>query len=329
VLGQDLQRLAVLVDNAAANASDLLAPTIGGCASAPEGWNLGSAGGVMEAALSSLRDCVRALALPFLAGGLALALAGLAAAKEGARARLVSELPLQAPAGRTIQVEWTVHEHGGSQPFGALGMFVRLLSKTGAPATESVGTSTVPGLNMAAITVPAGGIGGIRVGLHGAACDSSGCRPAPVIFPLDNSPFASSGGAVCDVAALAADLRSFVRAYNSGDLRTLDRLFSKDNFVWYSSGGPGVRRLPDAENRATLLSYFRQRHRAGDLLSGLMFRFNGYEAQRELGHFELRAQRRAADFRSGRWFDVHGKGALDCSKRDVTIAVLSVGGPAA
>jgi hypothetical protein len=267
-----------------------------------------------------------------LGGAAALGLTGLAAAKEGARARLASALPLQAPAGATIRIEWTVSvpdDHGGRQPFVADGMFVRLLSKTGARATESVATSVAPNRNVATIAVPAGGIGGIRVGLAGTACDAKGCRPAPATFPLENSPFRTSGGAVCDVAALDWSLREFVRAYNSGDLAALDRLFSKDRFGWYSSSGAGVRRLDQAEARETLLSYFGQRHRHGDQFSGVTFRFNGYEPQRELGHFELRARRRAAGFRSGRWFEVSGKGALDCSKPEVTIAVMSIGGPSA
>jgi hypothetical protein len=75
------------------------------------------------------------------------------------------------------------------------------------------------------------------------------------------------------------------------------------------------------------MSYFRERHERRDSLSGVSFRFNGYEPQRELGQFELRALRRAADFRNGRRFEVSGKGALDCSRRQVTIAVLSLGGP--
>jgi hypothetical protein len=272
------------------------------------------------------------VAVLLLGGAASLGLAGLAAAKEGARARLASALPLRAPAGATIRVEWTVSvpdDHGGRQPFVADGMFVRLLSRTGARATESVATSIAPNRNVATIAVPAGGIGGIRVGMAGTACDAKGCRPAPGTFPLENSPFVAPGGAVCDVAALAGSLRAFVRAYNSGDLAALDRLFSKARFGWYSSAGTGIRRLGRAEARQTLMSYFRRRHELGDMFSGVTFRFNGYEPQRELGHFELRARRRAAGYRGGRWFEVRGKGALDCSKPRVTIAVMSIGGPSA
>jgi hypothetical protein len=89
-----------------------------------------------------------------------------------------------------------------------------------------------------------------------------------------------------------------------------------------------VRALPEAKNRATLGAYFRSRHRRHDRLGLLWFRFNGHETERELGHFELRGRRRADDFRGGDWFRLAGKGALDCSKPRVTIAALSLGGPA-
>jgi hypothetical protein len=122
-----------------------------------------------------------ALAVLVLGGAAALGLTGLAAAKEGAQARLASALPLQAPAGAKIRVEWTVRvpdDHGGWQPFIADGMFVRLLSRTDARATESIATAIAPNRNVATIAVPAGGIGGIRVGAAGTACDARGCRPA-------------------------------------------------------------------------------------------------------------------------------------------------------
>ena len=213
--------------------------------------------------------------LVLLAAG-ALALAGIASGKGGARARLVTPLPLNAPPGTTIRVGWTVHVpngRGGWQPFGASGMFLRLLSKTGAASTVGV-------------------VGG------------SGQYPA-----------------------LAGTLRAFVRAYDDGDIAALDRLFSRQRFAWYSSGGPGRRLRDQATDRGTLLAYFRGRHRRGDRLARLSFRLNSSGPQLSLGDFELDLQRRAADFRGGRWFAVTGKGALDCSKRPVTIGALSIGAP--
>jgi hypothetical protein len=196
-----------------------------------------------------------------------------------------------------------------------MGMFVRVLSRTGAAATTGFAPQS-SGRYSARVKVPQGGIGGVRMGLRGTT---------DIFFPLDNDPFRSPGGVRCDVAALRATLVAFVGAYNRGDLRRLDRLFSRTGFVWYSAGAPGERLRAEATRRRTLISYFRERHRYGDRLALLTYRFNGYDRGRDLGHFELSARRRADDFDGGRWFEIVGKGALDCSKPPVTIAVLSLG----
>ena len=264
--------------------------------------------------------------------GLALAAVALAAlfaaasapTKDKARAHLASAIPLRAAPGSTIRIAWSVDvpdEKGGRRPFYAGGMFVRLLSRTGARSTYGFareGSHPVSPYTTD-VKVPAGGIGGIRVGLRGTT---------DIYFPLENNPFASRAGVPCDAGAVNATLRAFVRAYNRGLVARLDQLVSRRNFYWYSSGGPGVRNLPEAKNRATLVAYFRRRHVRHDRLGLISFRFNGHESQRELGHFELGGRRRADDFRGGRWFRLSAKGALACSSAPVRIAALSLGGPA-
>lgn len=250
----------------------------------------------------------------------ALALAPGAATKEGARARLTTVVPLGAAPGAVIRVGWTVSVpdgKGGRTPFSAVNMFVRLLSRTGAAAT--MGFSPQQGLTgryAARVRVPPGGIGGVRMGLRGTT---------DVEFPLENDPFRSRGGLRCDVATTRAILQAFVRAYNTGDLRRLDRLFSRTHFVWYSAGAPDARLGSAASNRRTLVAYFRERHRRGDRLALRSSRFNGYDRARDLGHFELRAERRADDFRDGSWFAVTAKGAYDCSGPRVAFVALSLG----
>jgi hypothetical protein len=253
----------------------------------------------------------------------ALGAVALATAKEGARARLTTALPLHAAPATTIRVRWRVDVPDGTdgrRPFNAIGMFVQLLGRTGASSTIGFASATAhtDGRYAAEVTVPGGGIGGVRLGLRGTT---------DIFFPLENDPFTSPGGVRCDVTALRATLAAFVGAYNRGDLPRLDRLFSRDHFHWYSSGGPGIRLLPEARNRETLIPYFRQRHGRGDRLRLLTYRFNGYERERDVGHFELIGRRRADDSGSAGWFRMSGKGALDCSKPPVTIAVMSVGGP--
>lgn len=252
----------------------------------------------------------------------ALAVTALAPAKEGARATLTTRVPLAAAPGTTIRVGWIVNvpdRHGVARPFNAIGMFIRLLSRTSVPATTGFASATghPDGRYVATVEVPQGGIGGIRLGLRGTT---------DAFFPLTNDPFASAA-ARCDVATSRVTLAAFVTAYNRGELKRLDRLFSRERFAWYSSPEPGARLREAAEKRETLARYFRQRHLREDRLKLLVLRFNGYDSRRELGHFELKGQRRAADFRGGRWFDLGGKGALDCSKAPVTIAVMSLGGP--
>lgn len=266
---------------------------------------------------------MRLALLVVLVGVGVLAVVAVAPTKEGARARLTTTLPLDAAPGTTIDVGWTVdvpRDDGGRSPFNAIGMFVRLLSRTGAPAALGFASATAhaDGRYTANVSVPAGGIGGVQAGLRGST---------DIFFPVDNDPFLSPGGVRCDVAALQEALAEFVRAFNDGDLDRLDRVFSRERFVWYSSTKPGTRLLPRAENRETLIAYFRRRHGRADRLSRVTYRFNGYERQRDVGHFELSGRRRADDFRGGRWFRMGGKGALDCAKPPVTIAVMSLGGP--
>jgi hypothetical protein len=264
--------------------------------------------------------------LVLLIGALAIAaLAGASsgATKEGAQAHLASAIPLNAKGGSTIRVAWSVDvpdQSGARRPFNAIGMFVRLLSRTGAPATTGFasGGAHPDGRYAADVAVPPGGIGGVRAGLRGTT---------DVLFPVANDPFLSRGGARCDAVALRTTLTAFVRAFNAGDTRRLDELFSRANFVWYSSGVPGARWLRGDSDRDSLAPYFRVRHRRHDGLRLLTHRFNGYEAARQLGHFELTAERRADDFRNGEVFRLTGKGALDCASPSVAVAVLSLGGP--
>lgn len=251
---------------------------------------------------------------------IALVAAVSASTKEGARSDLTTRLPVGAAPGTLVRVGWIVSapdEQGNMRPFGATGMFVRLLSRSGAPASTGFARQSA-GRYSAELKVPIGGIGGVRTGLRGTT---------DIFFPVVNDPFRSRRGLRCDVATTRAILSAFVGAYNSGDLRRLDRLFSRTRFRWYSANAPGARVRAAAFDRKTLVAYFRRRHSRGDRLHLLDSRFNGYSRGTELAHFDWRARRRADDFRGGRWFELTAKGALDCSKPPVAFVVLSLGGP--
>jgi hypothetical protein len=196
-------------------------------------------------------------------------------------------------------------------------MFVRLLSRTSAPPTTGVDDGR--GSFETTLEVPEGGIGGVRVGLRGTSCDASGCQPSDLGIPLVNDPFTSPTGVRCDVAAVRGKLSAFVRAYNRGEFRQLDSLFSRESFKWYSWGGSA------RSDRSALIPNFQRRYERGDRLRSVTFRFNGYERERDLGHFELQGQRRADDLAGGKWFGMPGKGALDCSRTPVTFALMLLG----
>jgi hypothetical protein len=123
-------------------------------------------------------------ALP-LALAVAVLIVPAASAKQGAQARLLAPLPAHPFAGSLISVRWSVDvpgTHGARVPFGAIGMFVRLLGRDGA-LTNATAQQYEPPYHVL-IRVPAGGIRSIRFGLMGTGCGPSGCKPSPIFFPL-------------------------------------------------------------------------------------------------------------------------------------------------
>jgi len=52
----------------------------------------------------------------------------------------------------------------------------------------------------------------------------------------------------------------FIDAFNRGNIAQLDRLVSRQQFVWYATDAPGQRFNAEAENRENLMAYFAARH---------------------------------------------------------------------
>lgn len=105
----------------------------------------------------------------FVAMAAALAAAAPAVAKEGAQAHLLAPLPAHPAAGMLISVRWSVDVPGtgGKRvPFGAIGMFVRLVGRDGASTIASAAELDGPPYS-ARIRVPRAGIRAIRFGLRG------------------------------------------------------------------------------------------------------------------------------------------------------------------
>jgi hypothetical protein len=130
----------------------------------------------------------------------------------------------------------------------------------------------------------------------------------------------------CTKSETRTALVSFVRAFNAGDYRRLDRLFAGPSwFRWYSSSTPGVRFNPQAQQRGTLISYFRDRHAQSDRFKLMSFRFTGNS--NGFGNFTWKMERSATDFRNGAWFVTEAKGAALCQGTNARLIVLSIGSP--
>lgn len=109
--------------------------------------------------------------------------------KDGAIVTLDASLPADPEPGSEITVGWTVEtpgEDGQMAPFNAEGMFIRLIPATGDPV-EAVGQQSPAGHYVASVTVPAGGISGIEVGLRGESCTGGTCERSDILFAIDDS----------------------------------------------------------------------------------------------------------------------------------------------
>lgn len=131
---------------------------------------------------------------------------------------------------------------------------------------------------------------------------------------------------VCTKAETQSALVAFVRAFNTGDYVRLNRLFAGPLwFRWYSSSTPGVRFNPQAQQRGTLIGYFRDRHTQGDRFKLMSFLFHGNG--NGFGNFSWKMARSAADYRNGAWFVTEAKGAVLCQGADARFIVMSIGSP--
>jgi hypothetical protein len=140
---------------------------------------------------------LRALALVLASMGATALIAGAPAiAKENVKATLLTAIPLDAPAGTELRVAWRlfyIDENGKRQPFGANGVFVRLLSASRVASQEGVAPVGAydTGKYEADVVVPQGGIRDIELGLAGTVSDANGTRRSDAIFPITNDPIPS------------------------------------------------------------------------------------------------------------------------------------------
>jgi hypothetical protein len=124
--------------------------------------------------------------------------------KEDVEATLDTRIPLNASPGEQLRIAWTlgfVDDRGKRQPFGAQGVFVRLLSASGGKATTGFGSGDGgrTGKYEATVVVPEGGIGALAIGLGGTISGPTGSSRSDVYFPVKNSPFPASVPAPSEV----------------------------------------------------------------------------------------------------------------------------------
>jgi hypothetical protein len=138
---------------------------------------------------------------------LAAFVVGLAAAPAGAKEGVVASIdgvsPSNAEPGERVTIAWTLaakEERGKRRPFGASGVFVKLLSATGAKPTTAVasGDGDGDGKFQATVVVPEGGVGDVEIGLHGISSGPNGTSVSDLYFPLRNNPFPASADAPND-----------------------------------------------------------------------------------------------------------------------------------
>jgi hypothetical protein len=112
--------------------------------------------------------------------------------KEGVKARLLTQLRVDAAPGEQLTLVWALartDEQGRRQPFNAIGVFVRLLSASGGRPTIGFATPDAhpQGRYDAQVAAPEGGIGGVQIGLRGSIDGA----PSDELFPLENDPLAA------------------------------------------------------------------------------------------------------------------------------------------
>jgi hypothetical protein len=126
----------------------------------------------------------------------ALVAASPGSAKEGVKATLRTHVPVDARAGAKLRVAWTLayrDEQGRRHPFDGEGIFVRLLSASGASAKIAFAHGTT-GRYAATVRVPTGGMRAIQIGIRGWSSGAGGTHRSDALFPITNDPFRRSVG---------------------------------------------------------------------------------------------------------------------------------------
>jgi hypothetical protein len=119
------------------------------------------------------------------------------------------------------------------------------------------------------------------------------------------------GDGLCGAARARTTVTTFLSAFNSGQPAKLGRVIARadQGFRWYAVIADVGRRIDAAaQNRATLLDYFADRHRHSERLTLQQFTYGGYSLGK--AEFTFRLVRSADDLPSPAIYE--GKGAINC-----------------
>ena len=143
----------------------------------------------------------------------------------------------------------------------------------------------------------------VAIALGGAGVARS--APAGV-----DSATADHARRACTADATVTLVHAFVRGYDNGQVRLINRMWARaPRFQWFSAGPPGARIGEPAYDRATLASYFRSRVRAHEWIR-LTKLHAGYDPARDIVNFSGKLVRSAKNIRPQGPKDF--KGAADC-----------------
>jgi hypothetical protein len=104
-------------------------------------------------------------------------------AKSGIVARLDAPVPTHAQAGAVLTIGWTLTVPGSSGLTGT-DTILRLYPANGGAPSDWGATQDRGNHYVAAVTVPAGGIATIGIGIPGESCTGSACVPAVAFFTV-------------------------------------------------------------------------------------------------------------------------------------------------
>jgi hypothetical protein len=159
----------------------------------------------------------------------------------------------------------------------------------------------------------AGAIAAAALVAAGIASGTLAAKPSGVAQETTTTTTTLQDGSGCTTDQVAAIVRAVVKSFNAGHAGAVDRLFAPEPaFKWFAMRGPQGRIGKAAQNRTTIRSYVRKRHRRHDRLTLVTIQGNA--------HFFMR--RRADDYHPRN--AIEGKGAAICRHGSARLVVWAL-----